>query len=72
MKKPSSSKKARHRDTPGKAARIQNGKLWDTLRSAVLGNSQKFSNDKLSTTITQFKNARPFKPSGKKPISRPK
>jgi hypothetical protein len=70
--KPVTSKKARHRNTPGKAKRIQNGKMWDALKAQTLGRSTAFSPTKLSHTISQFKNARPFKPNGKKPINRPK
>lgn len=70
MKKPT--KKNRHRDTPGKAGRIANGKAWDALKAQTLGRSTTFSTERLNQTINQFKNARPFKPSGKKPISRPK
>lgn len=72
MKNPTSNPKGRHRNTPGKAKRIANGKAWDALKAQTLGRSTVFSAARLSQTITQFKNARPFKPSGKKPISRPK
>lgn len=67
-----SNTKGRHRNMPGKAKRIENGKIWEALKSKTLGRSTSFSPDKLSHTISQFKNAKPFKPSGKKPISRPK
>lgn len=72
MKNPTSNKKGRHRNTPGKAARIANGKAWDELKAKTLGRSTTFSLKKLDHTISQFKNARPYKPNGKKPINRPK
>lgn len=74
MKRPVTHKKARHRDTPGKAERITNGKVWEMLKAQTLGRSTKFSADKLSVTISKFKeaNGRPHKPNGKKPINRPK
>ena len=72
MKNPTSNPKGRHRNTPGKAKRIANGKAWDLLKAQTLGKSTTFSLKKLDHTISKFKNARPFKPSGKKPISRPK
>jgi hypothetical protein len=44
------------------------------LKAQTLGRSTKFSADKLSVTISKFKeaNGRPYKPNGKKPINRPK
>lgn len=67
-------KKMRHKDTPGKAGRIGNGKIWEALKKDALGAKGKFSPDSLSATISKFKeaNGRPFKPNGKKPINRPK
>jgi hypothetical protein len=55
-----------------KAARLENGKAWELLKAQTMGRSTKFSAEKLNQTISKFKNARPFKPNGKKPISRPK
>lgn len=74
MKTPSSNKKGRHRNMPGKSARIEKGKVWDMLKAQTLGRSTKFSSDKLAVTISKFKeaNGRPHKPNGKKPINRPK
>lgn len=74
MKKPASHKKGRHRDTPGKAGRIQQGKIWEMLKAQTMGRSTKFSSEKLSAVIEKFKeaNGRPHKPNGKKPINRPK
>ncbi len=66
-------KKMRHKDTPGKAGRIGNGKIWEALKKETLGSKGKFSPDTLTLAIEKFKGAtRPFKPSGKKPINRPK
>ena len=72
--KPVIKKKMRHRDTPGKASRIGNGKIWEELRKQALGSKGKFNPTSLSQTISKFKeaNGRPFKPNGKKPINRPK
>lgn len=74
MKNPTSNKKGRHRNMPGKSARIEKGKVWDLLKAQTMGRSTKFSSEKLSATISKFKeaNGRPYKPNGKKPINRPK
>jgi hypothetical protein len=74
MKNPTSNKKGRHRNMPGKSARIEKGKVWDLLKAQTLGRSTTFSSAKLSETILKFKeaNGRPHKPNGKKPINRPK
>jgi hypothetical protein len=74
MKNPTSNKKGRHRNMPGKSARIEKGKVWDLLKAQTMGRSTKFSSEKLSATISKFKeaNGRPHKPNGKKPINRPK
>ncbi|MEI8223764.1 MAG: hypothetical protein WCG20_01430 [bacterium] len=74
MKNPTSNKKGRHRNMPGKSARIEKGKAWDLLKAQTMGRSTIFSADRLSATISKFKeaNGRPHKPNGKKPINRPK
>ena len=68
--KSNAQKKGRH--SGGKKARVENSKIWEQVKSEVVTRSGKFSPEKLQLAITKFKNARPFKPSGKKPISRPK
>lgn len=55
MKNPTSNKKGRHRNTPGKAKRIANGKVWEELKAKTLGRSTTFSAKRLALTITQFK-----------------
>ncbi len=72
--KPVIQKKARHKNTPGRAGRIGNGKIWEALKKETLGSKGKFNPVSLSQTIAKFKeaNGRPFKPNGKKPVSRPK
>ena len=74
MKNPTSNKKGRHRNMPGKSARIEKGKVWDLLKAQTMGRSTIFSAERLSVTISKFKeaNGRPHKPNGKKPINRPK
>ena len=74
MKNPTSNKKGRHRNMPGKAARIEKGKVWEMLKAQTMGRSTTFSAEKLSVMINKFKdaNGRPHKPNGKKPINRPK
>lgn len=74
MKNPTSNKKGRHRNMPGKAERVKKGQMWDLLKAETMGRSTKFSADRLSQTIAKFKeaNGRPHKPNGKKPINRPK
>jgi hypothetical protein len=71
-------KKPRHRDAPGRVERSKKEKIWEAYKSKVLGKGV-FSPEKLATAISTFKqngpkieNTRAFKPSGKKPISRPK
>ncbi len=41
-------------------------------KKPVFDQSNKFHSEKSRHALSQFKNARPFKPSGKKPINRPK
>lgn len=65
--KPVIKKKMRHKDTPGKAGRIGNGKIWEALKKEALGHKGKFNPDSLAQTINKFKEA-----NGKKPINRPK
>ena len=74
----SGTKKLRHRDAPGQVMRAKQGKVWEEYKAKVMGKGP-FSPDKLERAITNFKtlgtkieNTRAFKPSGKKPISRPK
>ena len=74
----SGTKKLRPRDAPGQVMRAKQGKVWEEYKAKVMGKGP-FSPDKLERAITNFKtlgtkieNTRAFKPSGKKPISRPK
>ena len=51
------------------------GDSWDALRAKIAGTSSEDysgSQAQRDKSILRFKNAKPFKPSGKKPISRPK
>ncbi len=64
--------KGRHRDNPAKAQRVQNGKLWEMIKSQAQGRSAKLSPEKLTSAINQFRTTRPNQPNGKKPINRPK
>ncbi len=77
--KPSIQKKARHKNAPARTDRAKQNKVWEAYKAKVMGRGP-FSADKLATAISTFKtvggikseNTRAFKPSGKKPISRPK
>ena len=70
--KPKTNSKGRHRDNPAKAQRVQNGKLWEMIKSQAQGRSAKLSPEKLTSAINQFRNSRPNKPNTKKPLNRPK
>ena len=72
-------KKARHKAAPGQTERAKKGKIWELYKAKVMGRGG-FSHEKLTQVISSFKEGgisnteqhRPHKPSGKKPISRPK
>ena len=75
----SGNKKGRHKDAPAQTERAKKGKIWELYKAKIMGRGG-FSPEKLAQTIATFKNggissteiSRPHKPSGKKPISRPK
>ena len=71
--------KRRHKSAPAQTERAKKGKIWELYKAKVMGRGE-FSHEKLAQAIATFKNggisnteqSRPHKPSGKKPISRPK